>query len=227
MDYANKGQGFFPSQDAKPSPLEASDTDPGIEQFILLSLEAWERLRTLDRLLDNERASSSYYNLLHKTGGHARRLTLKKFRETKLLFGPQAIVLLLPVIGFLQRLDNESPDDCESILAESGMQLPCYYSAELTRKGPNSSRPIQHMRRQTLRCIRNAAGHHMEDSLSLKKSLQGIEMPSDGSQVILRSDEYQLSFRKIQWKLGYLQMLDHICLASRRILKAPGRDQPC
>jgi hypothetical protein len=44
--------------------------EPGITQFVLLSLEAWERLHSLDRLLEDEKASKCYYNLLCKKAGH-------------------------------------------------------------------------------------------------------------------------------------------------------------
>lgn len=221
MNYKKKMPRLSPLQDLTPAPSRPSSSEPGIYQFVLLSLEAWERLRTLDRLLDCEESSISYYNLLHKKGGHPRRLNRKAFKKTKLLFGPQAIVLLLPAIGFLQKLDQDSPNDCESILADAGLKPPDFYSAELVRKDDPTCRSITHLRRQMLRCMRNAAGHHMENSLSLRECSQGIEMPSDGKYLIMRSEEYELAFRKDQWREGYLKMLDHISRAARKILGVP------
>ena len=192
--------------------------EPGITQFVLLSLEAWERLRSLDRLLEDEKASKCYYNLLCKKAGHNRRMNFKTFKSTKLLFGPQALVLLFPVIGFLQKLDEESKDDCESILQQAGLGIPSEYEAELIREGINES--IDHPRREMVKCIRNAAAHHMENSLSLQTSTNlSIEMPSDGKHLIMRSKDFRLSFKKKLWEKQYVRLLHDLGQAARRILR--------
>jgi hypothetical protein len=36
-------------------------------------------------------------------------------------------VLLFPVIGFLQKLDEEKKDDCESLLEQVGLGMPSEY----------------------------------------------------------------------------------------------------
>jgi|688.fasta_scaffold142006_2 hypothetical protein len=192
--------------------------EPGITQFVLLSLEAWERLHSLDRLLEDEKASKCYYNLLCKIAGHNRRMNFKTFKSTKLLFGPQALVLLFPVIGFLQKLDEESKDDCESILEQVGLGMPSEYEAELIREGINES--IDHPRREMVKCIRNAAAHHMENSLSLQTSTNlSIEMPSDGKHLIMRSKDFRLSFKKKLWEKQYVRLLHYLGQAARRILR--------
>lgn len=208
------------SPDADSSAKGASqELEPGIKQFVLLSLEAWERLHSLDRLLESEHTAKSYYNLLHKKAGHSRRLTYKKFKATKLLFGPQALALLLPVLGFLQKLDDDSQDDCEAILEEAGIGLPSSYDAELRSTSPEINGSIRHPRRQMIRCIRNAASHHMENSLSLRGKTQGIGMSSDGRSMIMSSDSFLLSFEKKMWQMHYVRLLHDLGRAARRILK--------
>ena len=204
------------------TPLSTQSSLPGpergIAQFVLLSLEAWERLHSLDRLLEDEKASKTYFNLLYKKTGHNRRMNFKTFKSTKLLFGPQALVLLFPVIGFLQKLDEEKKDDCESLLEKGGLGMPSEYEAELIREGRNES--IEHPRREMVRCIRNAAAHHMDNSLSQQTSTNpGIEMPSDGKHLIMRSKDFRLSFEKKLWEKQYVRLLRDLGRAARTILR--------
>lgn len=150
--------------------------------------------------------------------GHNRRMNFKTFKSTKLLFGPQALVLLFPVIDFLQKLDEESKDDCESILKQVGLGMPSEYEAELIREGINES--IDHPRREMVKCIRNAAAHHMENSLSLQTSTNlSIEMPSDGKHLIMRSKDFRLSFEKKLWEKQYVRLLRDLGRAARTILR--------
>lgn len=188
-------------------------------QFVLLAIEAWRRLHSLDGLLNDDDGARSYHALLYKQARHSPELDLHAFRDPgcRMIFGPQALVLLLPAVGTLRALGAR---EYEQELERLGLKTPDCYSAELEQGTAPKKNLIcgSHPRSQMINCIRNAAAHHMESLLSEDDDEQGILMPEDGAYLKLVTRDLKLVFSGSGWQAGYIALLTDIIAATEKVV---------